>query len=90
MPLHHAEKEPSWPIELFRYTESLGWQKQVGAAGTGTAIRASPRKDWYVQDIYGGGARWFYWNPTKHSLVRPPFACCPYEKHRDPSTPPKV
>mmetsp|Transcript_64469 Transcript_64469/g.180261 ORF Transcript_64469/g.180261 Transcript_64469/m.180261 type:complete len:213 (+) Transcript_64469:56-694(+) len=43
-----SNNEPSWPVTLFRYSESLGWQTQVGAEGTGTAIHASPRKDCIV------------------------------------------
>ena len=51
VPDHSSDDaERSWPVRLFRYTESLGWQKLVGGDGFGgTVIQASPRKDWYVQ-----------------------------------------
>lgn len=45
-PIRKTDEEPSWPVTLFRYTESTGWQKEVGSEESGTDIRASPRKDW--------------------------------------------
>ena len=38
-----TSKEREWPIELYRFTESEGWQKQIAGS-----VAASPRKDCIV------------------------------------------
>jgi hypothetical protein len=40
-------EERSWPIDLFRYKESTGWEKEIGGEKDGNATMVSPRKNRY-------------------------------------------
>ena len=42
---HHDER--SWSVVLFRFTESTGWEKEVGGDKDGITTMVSPRKDRY-------------------------------------------
>eukprot|EP00934_Nitzschia_sp_Nitz4_P000345 Nitzschia sp. Nitz4//scaffold38_size140716//46751//47374//NITZ4_003136-RA/size140716-snap-gene-0.137-mRNA-1//1//CDS//3329550045//345//frame0 len=43
-----APSEPSWPVTIFRYTQNLGWQQQVGKDGKALVLQASPRRNCVV------------------------------------------
>ena len=43
----HYHDERSWSVVLFRFTESTGWEKEVGGDKDGIATMVSPRKDRY-------------------------------------------
>jgi hypothetical protein len=50
---NNNNNEKEWPVQLYRFTESDGWQKQQGAAvtmmtTTANRIAAAPRKDCIV------------------------------------------
>ena len=44
---HHPHEERSWPVVLFRFKESTGWEQEVGGEKDGIATMVSPRKDRY-------------------------------------------
>ena len=43
----HPHEERSWPVVLFRFKESTGWEQEVGGEKDGIATMVSPRKDRY-------------------------------------------
>jgi len=43
-----SNEERSWPIDLFRYNESTGWEREIGGDKEGIATMTSARKGRYV------------------------------------------